>query len=181
MISLIFISGCSTGFTIFKQDCPYACCVESESYKVKVCTDLTYSCKQHQCVKCGNDIKEIGENCKTCPQDSPCGDNQACSTDGECIKLGTDFNCASIGHSCKSYEECISNKCEKKICPHECCDGSTYKIKKCESKWDKCDTNDNRCVNEFMDAVGKTGKEIKDTVDKGIDKAPDILENLKIW
>ena len=113
----LFISSCSgnTGFTVFKSSCPYSCCMEGGSYKVKVCDDPTYSCKENQCVKCGNQIKELGENCRICPQDSPCGNNQACSNNGECIQLGTDINCARIGDVCKEYEECRNNNCVKKI------------------------------------------------------------------
>lgn len=60
--------------------------------------------------KCGNDRIDSGENCANCPQDVKCSSNQACSTSGQCIQLGTIQNCASVGDSCGTGF-CINNKC----------------------------------------------------------------------
>lgn len=172
-----------------KSDCPYACCLKNKDYRTKACTDPTYKCVEDQCAKCGNDEKEAGENCKTCSQDAPCEKNQVCSNLGECVILGTDENCVRVGHSCNKYEECIKNKCLQKSCPYECCNRTTYKIKRCIGKYNKCDEKEHRCVNRAADAVGNTWDDINEqiyddtkTLKEGIDTVEKSLKTLKdLW
>jgi len=181
IILLVTISGCITGFSVFKPDCPHACCVDSREFKIKSCNDPTYNCKQNQCVKCGNYNKEIGENCLNCPSDAACSENEACSSTGQCITLGTNINCEHIGSKCQFYEECINFRCAKKQCPHECCDGSTYKYKKCDSSFSFCSEAEHRCVNKAANTMGKVAEEAKDTLDKAIDSVADNMDKILLW
>tara|TARA_Y100000310_G_C20696143_1_gene825902 strand:+ start:1130 stop:3490 length:2361 start_codon:yes stop_codon:yes gene_type:complete len=73
-------------------------------------------CFNNQCRnKCGNSIQDVGENCANCPQDIKCGYNHVCNSIGNCILLGTNENCASLGNTCPYNQECIN-----KICKNTC-------------------------------------------------------------
>ncbi len=169
LIISFFMLGCkTTGYSILKPSCPYACCVEDLDYNVKVCADSSANCVNNQCVKCGNGLVESGENCRTCPADVQCKQNQACSDQGECIGLGTDINCRFINDRCEYYESCINFERVKKACPYECCDGSTYALKSCKSSFDKCDMEQKRCINKITDSVGSIAGGVKDSADKAI-------------
>jgi hypothetical protein len=79
---------------------------------------------------------------------------------------------------CEYYESCINFECVRKACPYECCDGSTYALKSCKSGFDKCDAEQKRCVNKITDSIGSVGREVKDSVDKGIKEIANNLDKI---
>jgi len=165
VVVLFLVTGPITGYALYKPSCPNECCLSGGDYDSKSCEDSTYSCVSNQCVKCGNDVKEVGENCKNCPSDASCGANQECSVNGDCIQLGTSQNCARIGDRCGNYEECRGNNCIQKDCQYECCSGSTYAYKGCGSL-SKCENN--KCVNEVIDVVTDTIDNVVDNIFGGL-------------
>lgn len=186
VLSLLFLvvlsAGCeTTGYSVLKPSCPYVCCVEDLNNNPKPCSDPGADCVNHKCVKCGNGIAESGENCLSCPADAGCKQNQACSNQGACIDLGTDLNCKYLGNRCETYDACINFQCVKKACPYECCDGSTYTIKLCESSFDKCDAAQRRCVNKIISSTGKAASEVKDSLDKLGEGLVKNLDKIKIF
>jgi len=100
---------------------------KEQSCQSKGYSDGTLSCSsdcatisESNCYKCGDDNIDPSENCRTCPSDAACGSGEACSKFGQCIKLGTDANCNSIGQSCicvnKECVECrTSEDCKAKL------------------------------------------------------------------
>lgn len=83
------------------------------------------------CTNCGDGKIDPGENCKTCPQDSPCSNGRYCSDEGTCVQCTLDSHCDSIGSfsrggsecsvdhksviqkGTKTYEKCLDYKCKQ--------------------------------------------------------------------